>query len=257
MDIVYVDGRKRCATAPFKMKTIGVIPARLNSTRLPRKALTDIHGLPMCVHVYRRALMSPALDDVIIATDNQGIYNTVHRYGAKCFLTKDTHPTPTERVAEIAETVKADFYVQINGDEPLLNPAHIRTSVNSLIQAEADASVLARPFDKRNSPADFKLVLNKNNDVMYVTRSDIPSKGTMLKAYHIMSFTRRTLQRFTAMRPTAMEQREGHELLRLIENGLTVTASVVNSDSISVDVPEDLDYVRTQMLKDPVWSKYK
>ena len=92
---------------------------------------------------------------------------------------------------------------------------------------------------------------------MYVTRSDIPHKGEMLKAYHIMSFTRRTLQRFTAMRPTAMEQREGHELLRLLENGLTVTASVVDSDSISVDVPEDLEYVRKQMLTDPTWLKYK
>ena len=239
------------------MKTIGIIPARLNSTRLPRKARLDIHGLPMCIHVYRRALMSPALNSVVIATDSEEIMSVAQYHGANAQMTRDDHRTPTSRMAEVIEKSDAEVIVQINGDEPMLRPEHIDVSVETLVKSGADATVLARQFSKRNSPSDFKLVLNNHNDVMYVSRSDIPVQGDMLKAYHVMSFTRFMLQKFIKLYKTPMEKQEGHELLRLLEHGYQVRAAQVDSNAISVDVPEDLEYVRKEISTDPLFAKYR
>ena len=109
-------------------KKIGIIPARLNSVRVPRKAIVDIHGLPMCVHVYRRALMSEVLDEVVIATDSIEVMNVAKAHGAKAVITKSSHVNGTERMAEVLETHDSDIAVLINGDEPLIDPNHIGVS---------------------------------------------------------------------------------------------------------------------------------
>jgi len=243
-------------------KKIGIIPARLNSVRVPRKAIVDIHGLPMCVHVYRRALMSEVLDEVVIATDSIEVMNVAKAHGAKAVITKSSHVNGTERMAEVLETHDSDIAVLINGDEPLIDPDHIGVSVNTLIKSNADASMLARKFDKFDSPSDFKIVLNVAGDVMYISRADIPSNARntipyMLKAYHIMAFHKHTLEKYAAMTKTPMESLEDHEHLRLIENGYKIRAAVVESNCISVDVPEDLEYVKSVIPGDPYWPKYK
>ena len=245
------------------MKKIGVIPARLNSVRIPRKALVDINGLPMCIHVYRRALLSADIDEVVIATDNQEVIDVVGHFGAKSILTKSSHVNGTERMAEVMNKRKDfDIAVLINGDEPLIDPGHIGVSVNTLLESGADASILARKFDKLNSPSDFKMVCNPAGDVLYISRSDIPSSARnhvphMLKACHVLAFTRKTIQEYAEMAPTPMELLEDHEHLRLIEHGYKIRAAVVESNSISVDIPEDLEYVRSVMPTDPYWSKYQ
>jgi len=107
------------------MKIVGIIPARLKSTRLPNKALVDIEGLPMIVHVFKRAELCPSLNEVLVATDSQEIYDTVTGAGGKAVMTSSAHQTGTDRIAEVTGNIDADIVVNIQGDEPLLDPDHI------------------------------------------------------------------------------------------------------------------------------------
>ena len=243
------------------MKVVGIIPSRLHSTRVPNKPLVDIHGLPMIVHVYKRACMSDVLDDVIVATDSEEIKQVVEAHGGKAMLTSPDHQNGTERIAEVAENMELDIAVLINGDEAILNPEHIRDSVEALQESDAGTSILVLDFMKRNSPGDFKFVLNKNNEVMYISRNDIPSDArnevtSMLKGYHILSFKKDMLLAYAKMEKTPMEKIEDHEHLRLIENGYKLVARKVESNSISVDTPDDLAYVKEVMKTDPYFKQY-
>jgi 3-deoxy-manno-octulosonate cytidylyltransferase (CMP-KDO synthetase) len=243
------------------MKIVGIIPSRLKSTRVPNKPLADILGTPMIVHVYKRASLSLILDEVIVATDSEEIQSVVQQYGGKAVLTSDKHLNGTERIAEVAASMEADVFVLINGDEALLNPEHIQDSVDTLLQSDADSSILVLDFYKKNSPGDFKVVLNAQNEVMYISRNDIPSDArnevkSMLKAYHILSFRKDFLMKYATMEKSPMEKIEDHEHLRIIENGFKLKAKKVESSSISVDTPEDLAYVRRVMPDDSFYLKY-
>ena len=109
----------------MKKKVIGLIPVRLNSTRLKDKALLNIKGMPMIIHTMKRALLSKKLDDVIVCTDNKKIKQEVLRFGGNCMMTSKNHKNGTDRIAEVAKRISADIYVDIQGDEPLINPFHI------------------------------------------------------------------------------------------------------------------------------------
>ena len=244
------------------MNIVGIIPSRIKSTRIPKKALVDIHGLPMVVHVYKRSCMSPILSDVIVATDSMEILKTVENHGGKAIMTSPDHQNGTERLAEVVENMPVDIAVLINGDEPLIDPEHIKDSVEALIESNADSSILVLDFSKKSSPSDFKVVLNKNNEIMYISRNDIPSNArnkvdTMLKAYHILSFRKDFLLKYAQMDKTPLEIAEDHEHLRIIENGYRLVAKKVESGSISVDTPEGLEYVRKMMAEDKYFLKYK
>jgi 3-deoxy-manno-octulosonate cytidylyltransferase (CMP-KDO synthetase) len=243
------------------MRVIGIIPARLDSSRVPRKPLVDICGLPMCVHVYRRTALCKKLASIVIATDSVEVVRVAESYGACAVLTRSDHRNGTERIAEVVETDSADIAVLINGDEALVNPNHIAISLSALVSSGADASILARQFKEINSPSDFKLVLNLLGDVMYISRGDIPCTARnpapfMLKAYHVMAFWRNTLERYAKLDKTPLESIEDHEHLRLLEHGMRIKAEVVESNSISVDTLADLAYVRKHMLNDPFWRLY-
>jgi 3-deoxy-manno-octulosonate cytidylyltransferase (CMP-KDO synthetase) len=242
-------------------KIVGVIPSRLKSTRIPDKPLIDIMGLPMIVHVYKRACLSDILDEVWVATDSEEIKEVVESYGGKAVLTSEHHKNGTERLAEAAENIEADIVVLINGDEAIFNPEHVKDSVTTLQNSDATASILVLDFHKKNSPGDFKVVLNCRNEVMYISRNDIPSDArnevkSMLKAYHILSFRKPFLKEYAAMEKTPMEKIEDHEHLRIIENGYKIKAARVQSNSISVDTPSDLEYVREVMKTDPFFAIY-
>jgi len=244
------------------MNIVGIIPSRIKSTRIPKKALVDIHGLPMVVHVYKRSCMSPILSDVIVATDSMEILKTVEDYGGKAIMTSPDHQNGTERLAEVVENMPVDIAVLINGDEPLINPDHIKDSVETLIESNAESSILVLDFFKKNSPSDFKVVLNKNNEIMYISRNDIPSDArnkvdAMLKAYHILSFRKDFLLKYAQMDKSPLEIAEDHEHLRIIENGYRLVARKVESGSISVDTPEGLEYVRKMMADDKCFLEYK
>ena len=241
---------------------VAIIPSRLESSRIPKKPLADIAGMPMIAHVYFRAQLSPILEDVWVATDSEEIKQTVERYGGKAIITSDSHANGTERIAEAAANIDADYIVLVNGDEALLNPDHIATSYKILADSDAHASLLVNSFNKINSPSDFKVVLNLRNEVMYISRGDIPCDARnpvdrRLKAYHIMTFKRDFLDVYAGLEKSPLEAVEDHEHLRIIENGYKIIASKVDFSAVSVDTEEDLVFTRNTMPKDPFFQKYK
>ena len=246
-----------------KFKVVAIIPARLESSRLPNKALVDILGLPMIVHVFKRCLMARSLDSVYVATDNDKIRKTVERYGGKVIMTSPDHQTGTDRIAEAAQHIEADIIVNVQGDEALVNPVHIDKAVAGLTTSpNANVSILVNPFNKKNSTSDIKTVLNKRDEVMYFSRSDIPSDARtiepkMLKAYHIVPFRKNFLLRYAQWEKTELEQIEFNEYLRILENGYKIQAVHVESDAVSVDTYDDLDFVIKKMKKDKLFNKYK
>lgn len=246
----------------FKPKTVALIPSRLQSSRLPCKALADIHGLPMIVHVYRRCLLSQYLDGVYVATDSEEIRDVVEGHGGRALMTSDTHETGTDRIAEAARNLNAEIVVNVQGDEALVNPDHIDSAVSVLHDNPSiNVAILVNPFSKRNSPSDIKVVLNEKDEVMYFSRADIPSDARtpnppMLKAYHIVPFRREFLLDYSSWDKGALECIEYNEYLRILERGHRIRAVRVESDAISVDTPEDLAYVRAKMANDPIFQQY-
>ena len=244
-------------------KAIAILPARLESSRLPRKALKDICGLPMIVHVFKRCLLSKKLDEVYVATDSFEIKEVVEKYGGKVIMTSSKHETGTDRIAEAALELDAEIIVNIQGDEALVNPKYIDRVTNELIEnPDINVGILVNSFSKKDSPSDIKVVLNKNNDVMYLSRSDIPSGSRlnnqpMLKAYHIVPFRKKFLLEYAQMDRGSLEKIEFNEYVRILENGERIRAVYVESDAVSVDTPEDLQYVRKAMPYDLWFQQYK
>jgi len=245
-----------------QQKTVAIIPARLESSRLPGKALLDIQGLPMIVHVYKRCLLAERLDDVYVATDSEQIRAAVEEYGGKVLMTAANHETGTDRIAEAATQLDANIVVNVQGDEALVNPLYIDKVVEAIQNDNTvDVAILVNPFDKHNSPSDIKVVLKENNDVLYLSRADIPSdarvdKPLMLKAYHIVPFRKEFLLQYAGWEKGELEQIEFNEYLRILEKGHNIRAVHVESDALSVDTQSDLDYVREKMRNDVFFSQY-
>ena len=244
-------------------KIVAIIPARLESSRLPRKALADILGLPMIVHVFKRCLLAKSLDDVYVATDSEEIKEVVENYGGKVIMTSSKHQTGTDRIAEAAQELEADIVVNVQGDEALLNPNYIDKAVSALKDnPEINVSILVNSFEKKNSTSDIKVVLNEFDNVMYLSRSDIPSNSRnnsvkMLKAYHIVPFRRDFLIQYSKWKKTRLEKIEFNEYLRILEKGYKIRAVHVQSNAISVDTKSDLEYVRSMMPNDMYYFKYR
>ena len=243
-------------------KVVSIIPSRIESSRLPRKALLEICGLPMIIHVYRRCLLAKKLDQVYVATDNIEIQECVEMHGGKVIMTSSSHETGTDRIAEAAQNINAEIIVNVQGDEALVNPLYIDKVVTELeVNPNIDVGILVNPFNKKNSPSDIKVVLNNNNDVLYLSRSDIPSDSrnndpSMLKAYHIVPFRKKFLLEFTKLEKGNLEKIEFNEYIRILEHGYKIRAVHVESDAVSVDTAKDLEYVRSKMLKDRWFSQY-
>ena len=143
-------------------KVIAILPVRLESSRLPRKALKDICGLPMIVHVLKRCLLSKRLDKVFVATDSQEVKEVVEKFGGEVIMTSANHETGTDRIAEAALKLDADIVVNIQGDEALVNPEHVDKVVSELIdEPDLNVGILVNSFSKKNSLSDIKVVLNK------------------------------------------------------------------------------------------------
>jgi 3-deoxy-manno-octulosonate cytidylyltransferase (CMP-KDO synthetase) len=245
-----------------KQRVIGVIPSRYASTRLPGKPLKDIAGLPMIIHVLKRAQMSTVLDEVIVATDDERILEMVEAHGGKAIMTSASHDSGTERMHEVSRGISGDIFVMISGDEALLKPEHIDVGVKGLMSSDAPISILFNRFEKKNSQSDFKVVFNKRKEIMYISRNDIPSETRrkvpfMHKGYHIMSFTKEFLEIYMALEQTPLDRFEMHELLRVLENGYKIQGVEVESSAISGDTPEDLDYIRGVMTDDIIFKIYK
>jgi len=232
------------------MKAIAVIPARLASTRLSRKALRDLGGLPMIGHVYRGVSASPLLDDVIVATDSEEILQVCERHHWKARMTSAEHRSGTERVHEIANTVAADVYLNVQGDEPLTRPQHIA----ALLEVMKDPAVLvgtlktpAAAIDIPN-PNAVKVVTDATGRALYFSRATIPhdrygSSPAYYKHLGFYAYRKPALERFVSMPETALEKAERLEQLRFLENGIPIFVGETPYDTIGVDTEEDLKRV--------------
>lgn len=244
------------------MKIVGMIPVRLESTRLPNKAIKDICGLPMIVHTFKRTSLAKKLDEVYVVTDSIEIKKLIESYHGKVIMTSKHHQTGSDRLAEATSKIEADIVVNIQGDEALVNPEHIDKSVDGLINSNAEVSILLTKFSKRNSSGDIKAVVNLKNEIMYLSRDDIPSNARtdskyMLKAYHVVSFKKDFLIKYASLEQTPLEKIEFNEYLRVLENGYKIQGVMVDSDSVSVDTEDDLEYVKGKMKNDAIFQKYK
>ncbi|MCT4638568.1 MAG: 3-deoxy-manno-octulosonate cytidylyltransferase [Bacteroidales bacterium] len=243
------------------MKIVGMIPVRLESSRLPEKALKDICGLPLIIHTMLRTQRAKRLDEVYVVTDSDVICDLVGQYGGKFIKTSSDHNTGSDRIAEAATKIEADVIVNIQGDEALVYPEHIDMGVEALVDSDCQVSILLTKYRKRNSPSDIKAVVNLNNEIMYFSRNDIPSESRksidhIYKAYHIVSFRKDFLLQYASMEQTPLERVEFNEYLRILENGYKIKGTFVESDCISVDTQEDLDYVRGVMQNDELFKEY-
>lgn len=244
------------------MKVVGIIPVRLESNRLPEKALKDICGLPMTIHVLKRSQMAKKLDEVYVATESKQIFDLVEKYGGKAIMTSSKHKTGSDRIAEAAKKIDCDVVVNIQGDEALVMPEHIDAGVDGLLSSDANVSILLIKFYKKNSPSDIKAVTNNKTEILYFSRSDLPSNSRtdvkqMLKAYHVVSFKKDFLLKYSNMDQTPLEKIEYNEYLRILENGYKIQGVLVDSDAVSVDTESDLEFVRNRMNKDPLFPLYK
>ena len=244
------------------MNIIGIIPSRLRSSRLPNKPLVDIEGLPMVIHVLKRAQLCPALKEVYVATDSREIFDAVHRHGGKAVMTSDKHQTGTDRVAEAVKDMDVDIVVNIQGDEPLLDPEHI-TKVVEPFKKENDlqVAVLVTPYREKNSFSDIKAVLDKNNNILYCSRTDLPSDArnpvdVMWKMCFMVPFRKDFLLKYSSWEQTPLEKTEFNEYLRILENGYKIRAVPVQGARISVDTPEDLAKIREYFKQDVLKEKY-
>jgi 3-deoxy-manno-octulosonate cytidylyltransferase (CMP-KDO synthetase) len=215
---------------------IGIIPARLASSRLPNKPMADILGMPMIGHVYFRSKMSSMLTELYVATCDQEIVDYIEGVGGKAIMTADTHERASDRSAEALLTiekqtgVKADIVVMIQGDEPMITPEMISAAVQPLLD-EASLNITnlmasMQTKEEHEDPAEVKVVVDKNNNALYFSREPIPSrkKGVdnvpMLKQVCIIPFRRDFLLEYNNMEQTPLEIIESVDMNRLLENGM-------------------------------------
>lgn len=246
-----------------RQRAIAIIPSRLPSTRLPGKALVDICGLPMIVHIERRCRLSTSLAAVYVATDSPEIRDAVTAHGGEVIMTRADHPTGTDRIAEAAKALACDIVVNVQGDEALVRPEHIDAGVQALREDPTlNVSMLVNAFRTYHSPSDIKAVVDEQMNVLYVSRSDIPSGARtpnpdMLKAYHVVSFRKPFLLEFARWPQGRLERIEFNEYLRILERGHRMRAVQVESAAVSVDTMEDLLAVRQRMASDDLWLQYQ
>ena len=242
------------------MKFVGIIPARYASTRFPGKPLADILGQPMIQRVYERA--SHVLDTVVVATDDQRIYDAVVQFGGRVVMTSENHKTGTDRCYEaltkLLETY--DVVINIQGDEPFIAIDQIEALKNCFVSDQIQLATLVKPFDANTSidelenPNTPKVILSQAGEAICFSRSVIPylrgvekSQWATAHTYykHIGIYAYRTdiLAQITKMTQTPIEKAESLEQLRWLENGLHIHVAITHSDNHSIDTPEDLQRV--------------
>ena len=234
------------------MKILGVIPARYASSRLPGKPLADILGKPMVWWVYQAAKQSPLLDDLVVATDDERILAVCKEYGMNAVMTRADHDTPTARIQEVSCLIQADLYLQIMGDEPLIDPKAFELILPKTLPD--DPYYVAGVTNRMEHPADVidfsnqKVVCNARREILLISRSPIPyPKGTADFEYEkitgIQLFSKKALDFYAATPKSALEKAEENDLMRFIENGHTVRAVLSPYKTVSVDTPKDVDIV--------------
>jgi len=232
------------------MKAIAVIPARLASTRLPRKMLREIAGRPLIGVVYEAVRSSPLLADVLIATDSEEIMSVCSKHSWKAAMTSPDHRSGTERVHEISNRISADVYINVQGDEPLANAEQIATLLTVMENADAPVGTLMTPcaaIDIPN-PNAVKVTSDRHGRALYFSRATIPfdrdkTSPRYFKHLGFYAYRKPALDRFVTLPESSLEKAERLEQLRFLENGIPIYIAETPHDSIGVDTEEDLQRV--------------
>ncbi|MDR3652061.1 MAG: 3-deoxy-manno-octulosonate cytidylyltransferase [Paludibacter sp.] len=243
------------------MRFVGIIPARFASTRFPGKPLVDIGGKIMIQRVYEQ--VSKVLDNVYVATDDKRIYDAVLAFGGKAIMTSDQHKSGTDRCYEAFSKLEEWFDVVINiqGDEPFIQPEQLVELQKCFDEPETQIATLAKKvtekdgFEFLNNPNNPKLVVNKQNEAMYFSRSIIPfrrgaekenwiSLHSYLKHVGIYAYRADVLRELTLTEQSALEIAESLEQLRWLENGYRIKVGFTNVETVGIDTPEDLERVK-------------
>jgi 3-deoxy-manno-octulosonate cytidylyltransferase (CMP-KDO synthetase) len=243
-----------------KQKILGIIPARLNSTRLPRKMLQDIWGKPMIQWTYEQVKKAKVLDALVVATDSNEIAEVVRAAGGTVIMTSSKPQTGTDRVAEAARKFKdfaPDIVLNIQGDEPLMPIAAITKTAQLLVtNPDVVMSTVARPYPKENDlsePGQVKVVLDKHDFALYFSRSKIPFDRSEYAHYYnhlgIYGYRYDFLQKFVKWKQTPLEKAELLEQLRALENGYKIKVGIGKYERVEVNEPHELEAARALMKK--------
>lgn len=233
---------------PSSFSAVAIIPARLASTRLPRKVLREIAGQPMIARVYEAAKQSPLLRDVIIATDSEEVMQFAQARGWKAQMTSDKHRSGTDRVYEVAQRIPADVYVNIQGDEPLARPEHLDALLQPMRDPKVMVSTIKTPCPPQDvdNPNAVKVVTDLNGRALYFSRSTIPFDRdktgvvTYFKHLGFYAYRRAALDRFCNLPESKLEAAERLEQLRFLDNGIDIYVAETPFNTVGVDTEEDL-----------------
>ena len=241
------------------MNSVVIIPARYSSQRFPGKIIADLNGKPVIEHVYQRSIQAELVDRVIIATDDRRIYKNVEGFGGQAVMTSSEHRSGTDRLAEVASELTADFIVNVQGDEPLIRPEMIDQAIKILKDSkDAEMATLASPISEieARKPDRVKVVLDKNNLALYFSRSKIPYyreedilDQNFLQHIGLYVYRKDFLLKYTELEPTSLEKAESLEQLRALENGYKIKVGITEHHGPGIDRPEDLKEV-SKILKD-------
>jgi 3-deoxy-manno-octulosonate cytidylyltransferase (CMP-KDO synthetase) len=230
------------------MNAIAVIPARLASTRLPRKMLREVAGQPLIGRVYEGVRSSPLLDDVIVATDSDEIMRVCRQHGWNCRMSSAAHRSGTERVREISASIAADVYLNVQGDEPLTRAEHIASLLDVMKDPSVQVGTLKTPAPTEdiNNPNAVKVVTDATGKALYFSRATIPfdrdgsTSPSYFKHLGFYAYRKAALDRFGALPESSLERSERLEQLRFLENGIPIRVAETPYDTVGVDTEEDL-----------------
>jgi 3-deoxy-manno-octulosonate cytidylyltransferase (CMP-KDO synthetase) len=233
---------------PASFSAIAIIPARLASTRLPRKVLREIAGQQMIARVYEAARRSPLLQDIIIATDSEEVLQLAQASGWKAQMTSDKHRSGTDRVYEVAQRIAADVYVNIQGDEPLARPEHLDALLRPMQDPKVMVSTIKTPCPPQDmdNPNAVKVVTDLRGRALYFSRSKIPfdrdKTGCIGYFKHLgfYAYRRAALERFCNLPESKLEAAERLEQLRFLDNGIDIYVAETPFNTVGVDTEEDL-----------------
>jgi 3-deoxy-manno-octulosonate cytidylyltransferase (CMP-KDO synthetase) len=248
------------------MKIVGVIPARMGSSRFPGKPLAEILGIPMVVHVYKRSAMSSILDELYVATPDNEIMEVVESFGGPAIMTSPLHERCNDRVAEAVKEIEADIVVTIQGDEPMMTSEIIDLTTKPLTEDSSimcsHAIVKIHDMDRFNDRNEAKVVCDQNGFILFISREPIPTMVRlgknipMYKLVNVIPYRKDFLMTYTRLEQTPLEKAESIDLLRVLEYGYQIKAVEMPYEIFSVDTPQDLQRVEKLMKNDPLVKEY-
>ena len=243
------------ASRVSRAQRYAIIPARMQSSRFPGKPLADLHGKPLVQHVYERVREAAVFDEIVVATDDERIAHAVRTAGGTAQMTRSDHATGTERVAEVAAALPPNTLVcNVQGDEPILPPGLLRDLVEFVeSKPQIDMATAAHPASDacgRTNRNVVKVLLNRQGRALYFSRAAVPfagdGAGHYLRHVGIYAFRQEALQRFVRFPVGDLEEREGLEQLRALENGMPIDVLVTRYITHGVDTPDDLKAVASR-----------